>query len=264
MLMIKSINLLILFSLLSVGIYASPVSAKPISNTLKSMVKVISTSSSDEGNIENEDDINDTDNGDSTDSGGAGNYIDINSAINATSEGGILRINSGQYKLDFITDKNITIECADVNGYVDIITKELPEGIKIKVGERVTINKEGMNPIDLLWGVYQGGSGTSNTVLTADEITFNVEKDKEVIIKIQQKIKNRLGFHDLYGILKVNKEEGLILSKRVNGTFQTVSSEEEGIYNLGELEDINTDIWIKVKFTGAGEYIMELWADDGK
>lgn len=247
MFIMKSINLIFLCSILSFTIYASPVLAKPISNTLISTVTVTNTS----GDV----------------GGGAEEDIsDINAIINKTDEGKIIKVKSGEYRLDYIVNKNVTIECADATGYVDIITTQpLPIGIKIKVGQRVTVNQEGVNPVNLVWGVYQTGPGSA-TVLNSEAITLNVETNKEIIIKIQQQVINPLGFHDLNIYSKSNSNENIVISQRnsITGAYLTIQPDSQGIYNFGRVTDYTSDTWIKIKFSSSGIYTLELWADDGR
>lgn len=218
--------------------------AKPISNILKGSFTVISSSGS-EGEDVNSD------------------YSDINKAIQNAKDGGRVKIKSGEYRIDSILDKNVTIDSSD-GGYVDIITNvEIPKDIKIKVSDKVTINQQGVLPTRLLAGIMVSGSG-GTTQLSENDINVTVKQGETVNIKLRQDIVNRLGFHDLNVMLKINNGAKIKVFKNVNAVKSEVNVQENGIYNLGKMPEISNEMILSITFDAGGEYNIELWTDDNR
>lgn len=234
-----------IMSLFILMIYNSKTAfAKPISNILKGSFTVISSS----GNVE--EDVN-------------SDYSDINKAIQNAKDGGTVKIKSGEYRIDSIIDKNVTIDSSD-GGYVDIITNaEIPKDIKIKVSDKVTINQQGLPPTKLIAGIMVTGPGGA-TQLSENDINVTVKQGETVNIKLRQEIINRLGFHDLNVMLRINNGEKLKIFKNVNAVKSQVNMQENGICNLGKMPEISNEMILSITFDAAGEYNIELWTDDNR
>lgn len=242
--MIKNnkLKLCVLIAIFVCSIYPKEVTARPISNTLKATISVISLDVSVGEGIEFD-------------------YTDINQAISKVNEGGVVKIKSGEYKMDSILSKDITLESYD-GGYVDIITTSpIPENTKLKVGNKVTVNQEGVAPINLS-GVIVKSEG--NIPLTNNEIKIDAQQGDTVNIRLNEKIVNKLGFNDVNIMLRVSKTNGVKVETMLNSVRTVVAPQEDGVYNLGKVENYSNNMIVCFNFTSGGEYAMEFWADDGR
>lgn len=238
----NKVRLVILSSLLVCMIYPKMAIAKPISNTLKATISVVSTSIS-------------------VGAGSEFDYNEINDGISKVKVGGVVKIKSGQYNIDSILSKDVTLESYD-GGYVDIITKTaIPQDTKLKIGNKVTVNQEGVAPISLVSGLIE--SGTTVT-LSDNEIKVNAQQGDTVNIKLNQQIVNKLGFNNSSVMLRVSKTNGVKVDTVCNGTRNNIIAEGDGTYNLGKVEALTNNMIVSINFTGGGDYNMELWVDDGR
>lgn len=238
----KTIKIFILANLFMIMAYSKVVIAKPISNTLKATISVTSTSISVGESSEFD-------------------YNGINAAISQVKTGGVVKIKSGQYNIDSILSKDVTLESYD-GGYVDIITTSpIPQDTKLKVGDKVTVNQEGVDPINLVSVLME--SGTTGT-LSDNEIKVNAQQGDTVNIRLNQQIVNKLGFNNSSVLLKLNKTNGVKVETVCNGTRKMIIAEANGTYNLGKVEALTNNMIVSFNYTGGGEYSMELWVDDGR
>lgn len=239
---IKVILKCTVFTLILVACVPKTVFAKPISNTLKASISVLSSSVT-------------------VGVGDGFEYQDINVAIERVKEGGTVRIKSGEYKIKSIVSKNVILESYD-GDYVDIITSDpVPQDIKIKVSNKVTINQEGVSPINLAAGVIES---TTSPTLTDKEIIITAQKGDTIKLKLNEKIINRLGFNESNVMLKINNSDGVTIQRMLNAKVETLTSVDGTIYNLGEAEETSNNMYVYLQFTKEGQYSLEFWVDDNR
>lgn len=231
---ILSLALGTLMALVTVVLYKPQIAfAKPVSNTLRTSIKVEKKF---------------IDVGDSQDV--------INNIISNSPSRSKIMIKSGEYRLDEIVDKDVMLCSAD-GGYVDIIVNsDLPE--KIEVDSKVTINKEGLNPIILSLNLQNNGGKAPNLITIDEKDTIQFSVSRQVL--------NKYGFYKANAIVKISDTNGITVEKR-SGTEDKWSpvNSSNGVYDLGEIDkDKSANIYFNITFDNPGDYIIELWADDNR
>ncbi|MCY6370963.1 hypothetical protein [Clostridium ganghwense] len=187
-------------------------------------------------------------------------YSEINEAIKAADEGQVIKLKGGEYNLPKgIVDKKVTLDSAD-GEFVDIVIDgELPELIKVK--EKVTINKKGVDPINLTGEIVEGSNDSKDM---KGKITLNVKSGETVFINVSEKVINKLGFHNAHLMLNLNNNTGVIVSKNKNKQDYTeIQANKNEEYDLGEItEKVTAKIYLT--FTEAGTYEVQIYADDNR
>lgn len=241
----KKINrVLALFAVSIVGIgvfFVSKAYAKPISNTLQASINVTGLEVS-------------------VGEGQGYEFSSLNTAISKVKDGGIVKIKGGQYdELQPLLDRNVTLQSAD-GGYVDIIVpNDVSQYKNLKVGDKVTVNQEGVAPLILKAALIRENNSIGE--LGTSDITFDADKDKDVKIYLEKEVVNPLGFHNMTVMLKINSDSGVIVKKRADSIITTITPDANNNYNLGNMTSNQT---IVLLFQKAGEYRADFWLDDGR
>ena len=238
----NKVKIFMVVSIFLCSVYPKEVTARPISNTLKASISVIGT------------DV-------SVGAGEEFDYNEINEAISKVKIGGVVRIKSGEYMIESILGKDVTLESYD-GGYVDIITTSpISQDIKLKVGNKVTVNQAGVAPIDLN-GVLVKSEG--NISLTNNEIKIDAQQGDIVNIRLNEKIINKLGFNEANVMISMSNNNGVTIEKSCYSIKEVITSQVDGVYNLGKVEASTGNMSVFFKFSRSGEYTIEFWADDGR
>ncbi|MCY6484535.1 hypothetical protein OW763_09300 [Clostridium aestuarii] len=238
----KIVAVILSISIGSALINYSLVHAKTISNSLKTTINVVKSNSELDFVVKE--------------------ASELNKAITLAGDKGIVKVVGGEHRLNSsIINKDVTIKSSD-GKEVDIIVEDIPKDIKIKVGDKVTINKEGVAPIKLIGKIIY-----NNKVLEIndEEMTIDVKKDDEVKIELTKEVVNKLGFHNMNVFLKLNDAENVDVEKnKLSKKDKSVEyKDEDEKYDLGDFgNDDNMDI--ALTFKEAGQYKLEIWCDNNR
>ncbi|QGU95828.1 hypothetical protein GOM49_12640 [Clostridium bovifaecis] len=182
----------------------------------------------------------------------------INNAIKAAALNSTVKVKSGRYNLTYIEDKNITLDSED-GGNVDILVQHnLPQNVKLS--DKVTINKEGLDPLTFEISIGDGSFNNVKVVKNNDCVT--VEKEKGLKIKIIPKspTEHILGFSkvDLMITLTGNIEASGKKSDEIIESVHLIN----GTYNLSKVDrDFMRLVYLDLQVDNTGEYGMEFWAE---
>lgn len=215
--------------------------AKPISNTLKAFVTVVDKDNEGGGAKEDE-------------------PLSINEAVKRAKDGDTVMINGGEYHLDeALEDKDVILESKD-GKFVDInVPKGTPLYTKLKVGDMVTVNIDGVTPVELKAAIK--GDSVFLREYSDEDFSFEVNKNKQADIYFEKEVINPLGFKNSNLIIKVEPDIDVIVKRQDGDKTKRVNKDSNNTYNLG---DMGSNLKVKLIFEEPSDYSLSMWLDNGR